>query len=278
MNNSVAYSRTYATSLLKGIQMLNLFSPERPEWRVGEMSVAIGAAKSTISRIAHTLASQGYLVRSREKDGFRLGIRLWELGNLAIHDKSEFAQRVLPYLEDLVARLGESVQAAILDGTDVVYVQKVDASHSLRTYIPLGARFPTYCTATGKALLAFQAPGVIDNVVRSGLKSYTDRTATTAAALRAELEGVRKRGYAMARGEWRGDIGGVAAPVFDRTGQVIGAIGVTMPLTHFSRDARSPAALAVARSARELSMKFGYQARAQARSPKSKEASGLVAA
>ncbi|MFM9969544.1 MAG: IclR family transcriptional regulator [Burkholderiales bacterium] len=263
MNNAVAYSRTYATSLLKGVQMLNLFSAQRPEWRVGEMSVAIGAAKSTISRIAHTLASEGYLVRSREKDGFRLGVRLWELGNLAIHDKSEFAQRALACLEDLVAVLGQSVQAAILDGIDVVYVQKVDASHSLRTYIPLGARFPTYCTATGKALLAFQAPAVIDRVVRAGLKSFTDKTPATAAALRAELEGVRKRGYAMARGEWRDDIGGVAAPVFDRTGQVIGAIGVTMPLTQFSRDARSPAALAVTRAAEELSVAFGHQLKAR---------------
>ncbi|MSP97077.1 MAG: IclR family transcriptional regulator [Betaproteobacteria bacterium] len=259
MNNTVASSRTYATSLLKGIQILNLFCADRPEWRVGEMSLAIGAAKSTISRIARTLESQAYLVRSRQKDGFRLGIRMWELGNLAIHDKSEFAQRVLPYLEDLLAKLGQSVQAAILDGTDVVYVQKVDASHSLRTYIPLGARFPTYCTATGKALLAYQPPASIDRVVRSGLKSFTKRSVTTAAALRAELESVRKRGYAMTRGEWRGDIGGVAAPVFDRTGQVIGAIGVTMPLTHFSRDARSPAALAVVQAARGLSVKFGFQ-------------------
>ena len=80
IRNSVAYSRTHATSLLKGMRLLTLFTRERPEWGVGEMSVAIGSAKSTASRIARTLESEGFLVRSRNSPRYRLGLTLWERG------------------------------------------------------------------------------------------------------------------------------------------------------------------------------------------------------
>jgi DNA-binding IclR family transcriptional regulator len=237
--------------------MLGLFSREKLEWRVGEMSAAIGTAKSTVSRIARTLETEGFLVRATDREGYRLGLRVWELGSLAIGDQAEFPQLALRHLRDLAAKLHQSVQAVILDGADVVYVQQVDAMQSLRTYTPLGARFPAYCTATGKALLAYQAPDKIERALRS-LKSYTERTVIKPELLRSELERVRKRGYALNKGEWRADIGGIAAPVYDRTGQVIGAIGVTMPLVQYPKDIASPASEAIVRAAEQLSRELGF--------------------
>ena len=222
------------------------------------MSAAIGSAKSTVSRIARTLELEGFLLRIPNKDGYRLGLKLWELGSQAILEHSEFGSRILPHLEELVGRVNESAQAAILDGQEVVYVQRVDALHSLRPFIPLGARFPAYCTATGKALLAFQLPAVVDAVVRAGLKAYTSKTITRGPDLRKELAGVGARGYAIAKGEWRADIGGIAAPVFDRNGRTVGAIGVTMPLTRFPRGPGSSHARAVIATAKKLSLLFGH--------------------
>jgi len=258
-------SRTSATSLLKGLRILGLFSSSQPEWRVGEMSVAVGAAKSTVSRIARTLEDEGFLIRVKHREGYRLGIRLWELGSCAIVDKAEFHQHALPYLEILANDLNQSVQAAILDGNDVVYVQKVDADQALRPYIPLGARFPTHCTATGKALLAFQSEERIAEILKRELKRYTDRTITTRRLLRAALEQVRARGFAINRAEWRADVAGVAAPVFDRTGAVIGAIGVTMPLSQFPREVNSPISSAIVAAAQHLSRDLGYVRRSEPR-------------
>lgn len=259
MKHAVAHSRTHATSLLKGLRILCLFSRERPQWRVGEMAKAIGSAKSTVSRIARTLEREGFLVSRPDRDGYRLGLRLWYLGSSAISDVSDFPRCALPHLENLVRRVQQSVQAVILDGTEVVYVQKVDAQHSLRTYTQLGARFPSYCSATGKAMLAFQPDEVVERVIRAGLKPYTERTVTKPGWLRNELQRIRKRGYAMNKGEWRADIGGIAAPVFDRTGKAIGAIGITMPLTQYPRETSSPIFADVVHTAQLLSAELGFQ-------------------
>jgi IclR family KDG regulon transcriptional repressor len=222
------------------------------------MSTALGTAKSTISRIAHTLETEGYLSRLPGRDGYRLGLRLWELGSVAIFDRAEFSQRALPHLEALMHQLGQSVHAGILDNRDVVYVQKVDAVQSLIAFIPLGARFPAHCTATGKCLLAHRSDQQIKRILSSGIKAYTARTVTNVDALVEELRAVRRRGYAINKGEWREDIGGIAAPVRDRTGAVIGAVGVSMPLLRFPKDPHSTVAQAIVSAASHVSRDLGF--------------------
>jgi len=262
MENTVADVRTSeadaATSLLKGLRILNLFSAEQTVWRVGEISVALGIAKSTASRIARTLEEEGFLRRLQHRDGYRLGIHLWELGSCAIVDSADLPRQALPYLEELVTQFNHGAQCVILDGTDVIYVQKVDAQSSLRPYMPLGARFPTHCTATGKALLAFLSDEKIDQILAQGLRRHTDRTITDPAMLRPVLQTVRSKGFAKNFGEWRPDIGGIAAPIFGRTGMAVGAIGITIPIAHFpdERDTSIPAA--VIRSAQRLSQDLGH--------------------
>ncbi|MBI4489278.1 MAG: IclR family transcriptional regulator [Deltaproteobacteria bacterium] len=258
MSNSVADSRTYATSLLKGLKILSLFSRERPVWGTTELSLAVQVAKSTISRIAHTLEAEGFLVRDASTERYRLGVRLWELGCVAIDDSTGFQEKVRSYLQDIVLNTQESAQAGILDGLEVVYVDKVDARQSLRPYTTLGARFPAHCTATGRVLLGYQPDSVITKLIRKGLRRYTDRTIVNGAKLREELARVRAQGFAINRGEWREDIGGIAVPVRDRTGAVIGALGVTIPLTRFPKGIVPPMVKAVLKAAENLSRQLGY--------------------
>jgi DNA-binding IclR family transcriptional regulator len=259
MSNSVVDSRTYATSLLKGVKLLSLFSPERREWGVTELSVALRVAKSTVSRIAHTLEAEGFLTRSANGERFRLGIRLWELGCVALDENSGFQERARSCLEALVVASGESAQAAILDRLEVVYVDKVDAPQSLRPYTSLGARFPAHCTATGRVLLAYAPDADLTRLIKKGLRRYTERTVSDGSELRAELARVRSQGYAVNRGEWRADIGGIAAPVRDRSRAVIGAIGVTIPLTRFPKNT-SPMIKQVVKAAETLSVHLGWLA------------------
>jgi IclR family transcriptional regulator, KDG regulon repressor len=259
MSTNVVYSRTYATSLLKGVKLLSLFSAERREWGVTELSVALGVAKSTVSRIAHTLEKEGFLTRSANGERFRLGIRLWELGCVALDENSGFQEKSRGCLEALVAASGESAQAAILDRLEVVYVDKVDAPQSLRPYTSLGARFPTHCTATGRALLAYAPDSELTGLIKKGLRRYTERTVSDGSKLRAELARIRSQGYAVNRGEWRADIGGIAAPVRDRSRAVVGAIGVTIPLTRFPKNS-SLMIKQVVKAAETLSIQLGWLA------------------
>ncbi|MBI4522836.1 MAG: IclR family transcriptional regulator [Deltaproteobacteria bacterium] len=258
MSKNVAYSRTYATSLLKGLKILSLFSRQHREWGITELSLNLGLAKSTVSRIAHTLEAEGLLRREVRTGRFQLGIRLWELGCVALDDGKGFQEKARSSLDELVASSHESAQAGILDGLEIVYVDKVDAPQSLRPYTSLGARFPAYCTATGRALLAYQQDSVIKKIIKKGLRRYTERTIVDGNELREELARVRAQGYAINRGEWREDIGGIAAPVRDRTGAVIGALGVTIPLSRFPESAVSPMVKSVRRAAENLSRQLGY--------------------
>jgi DNA-binding IclR family transcriptional regulator len=258
MRNSVADIRTYATSLTKGLKLLSLFTRERPEWGVSEMSVAIGAAKSTVSRIARTLEAQGFLMRAQNSDRFRLGLKLWEIGVQAIGDKTDLPHLARRHLESVVSEAQESAQAVILDNMEAVYVEKVEAPRSIRTWCMIGQRFPLHCTATGKALLAFQPESLISKVLSSRLRAATPRTITDSEQLHQELQAIRNRGFALNKAEWREDIGGIAAPVFDRHDDIVGAIGVTMPLSRFPREVTSPVSTVVVAAAHRLSRELGY--------------------
>jgi DNA-binding IclR family transcriptional regulator len=197
------------------------------------------------------------LTRSANGERFRLGIRRWELGCVALDENSGFQEKARGCLEALVAACGESAQAAILDRLEVVYVDKVDAPQSLRPYTSLGARFPAHCTATGRALLAYTSDAELTGLIKKGLRRYTNRTVTDGSKLRTELARVRTQGYAVNRGEWRADIGGIAAAVRDRSKAVIGAIGVTIPLTRFPKNS-SPMVKQVVKAAETLSLQLGW--------------------
>lgn len=258
MSNAVVNTRTYSSSLTKGLRLLSLFTRERPEWGVSELSVKLGTAKSTVSRIARTLEAEGFLTRATGSERFRLGLKLWDLGSQVIAHRTDFPRLTHSHLVKIVDEINESAQAVILDGTEAVYVETVDALRSIRTYATIGHRFPLTCTGTGKALLAFQSDLFIASVLAAKLKAYTRRTVTDPKELMGELQRIRKRGYALNKGEWREDIGGIAAPVFDHSGTVVGAIGVTMPLDRFPREVSSPASAAVVSAAHHLSRELGY--------------------
>lgn len=258
MSNSVVDTRTYASSLIKGLRLLSFFTRERPEWGVSELSIELGTAKSTVSRIARTLEAEGFLQRAPNSERYRLGLKLWELGAQVIGHQRDFPRLARRHIMGIVKSINESSQAVIIDGNEAVYVETIDAERSIRTYAAIGQRFPLTCTGTGKALLAFQSEQFISSLLAGKLKRYTRRTVTDPNELKNELQRIRKRGYALNKGEWREDIGGVAAPVFDHSGAVVGALGVTIPLDRFPKEIASPVSEAVVKAAHALSAELGY--------------------
>jgi len=161
-------------------------------------------------------------------------------------------------MRELARETRETVHLSVLDGLDVVYVDKIDSAQPLHAYSTVGGRAPAYAVATGKALLAFQAPDYIEhygNLVRK----HTEDTHISIPALKQELADVARVGYAMNRGEWRPGIGGIAAPIFNGLDKVVAAIGISGPLERLTHQKMAQYAPLVKQAARELSAHMGYR-------------------
>ena len=134
-------------------------------------------------------------------------------------------------------RSAESAHLAVLQGSGVVIIDKVDAAQPVRVDTYLGQRAPAHCSATGKAILAFLPPERVDEILEAPLQRYTERTICDVRKLRKELAAARGQGYAVNRGEWRTDVCAIAVPLQDHAKEVVASLSLTLPTVRFTEDA-----------------------------------------
>jgi DNA-binding IclR family transcriptional regulator len=212
----------------------------------------------SVYRILATFQEHGYVRQDGAGAPYRLGFRLLELGEQVIEDV-DLVRVGYPLLEELAGETGETCHLGILEGADAVYVAKVESSQSIRLVSHVGARVPLYCTSLGKALLAATEDPLRDQLVRA--QSFHPRTAntrTSPAELRADLDEIRARGYAIDDVENEDGVRCVAAAVVDRAGTPRAAVSVSGPTARVTPE-RVPelAELTVAAAAR-LSAALGH--------------------
>lgn len=214
-------------SLMNGLAILASFDASASELGLNELAQRTGLTKRTTLRLAATLERLGYLERSSTSRRYRLGIRILDLGFsfLATLAPREAAR---PWLEWLLGFGGQAANFAVLDGTDVVYVEHVmQASSAVRIDIPIGSRRPVHFTSVGKALLAFLPPAKAAPLLAQ--LDFTPRTPASVRsleALRRQLEEVRRRGFALNHQEMSPGVLGIAAPIFGTGGELVGAINL----------------------------------------------------
>lgn len=194
---------------------------------VTELAIASGLQKSNVHRILSTLRVMGY-VRGSESGLYEPALRVWELGQ-RIHAATDIAAAARPVLRKLVQDTDETGHLAIFDDYEIVYLDKLDCANPVRAHTVLGGRAPAYCTASGKALLLGQTPGVLKEVARRATRC-TPSTITKFDELQRAVAQVRERGYATNIGEFRSNVAGLAAPILNRRGEVIAAVGIAGPL------------------------------------------------
>ncbi len=194
-------------TLLKGLTVLEAVTDvEHPSRTIEELAARVGLTRSNTHRTLQTLMHAGYIERD-EGAGYRGGIRLFELaarqlGNLDL-------RRIAgPAMRKLATDTGETVHLSVLDGIEVVYIDKIDSPQPIRAYSMIGGRAPAYAVATGKALLAHQPEGYLETYAES-LSRHTGATITTLPLLKEDLRRAVRAGYALNRGEWRDGVGGV---------------------------------------------------------------------
>jgi DNA-binding IclR family transcriptional regulator len=201
---------------------------------LAELSVLIGMPKSSTHRYLVTLQELG-LAERRNGDRFALGVKVIELAGSFLA-KSDLRNETQVVLKDLAESTGETIHLAVPFGTEVVYIDKVESKHALGMFSHIGARLPMHCTALGKAILAFSKGEQLQLVLSQPLIRRTPNSITSPDALKAELDLIHSRGFAIDNEENELGIRCVGAPIFDYTATPIAAISVSAP-----RDRMDPA-------------------------------------
>ncbi len=233
------------SSLQRAFQLLETFTPERPDMSVRELARRSGIPRSTTHRIAQELVEWGALERT--PGGLRIGVKLFELGTRA-PSPTTLREAAATYLHTLNEVTGLTANLAILEGTEIVYVDKIAATTLRVPHSRLGGRVPAHATGLGKAILAFSPRQVVDQVIDAGLPAVTPHTVTDGEALRAQLHRIRRERHAYDVEESREGLFCVAAPVFGGGDVVLGAVSVT-GATALSQATRfAPVVMATARS------------------------------
>jgi DNA-binding IclR family transcriptional regulator len=182
--------------LERSFRILDALAAAPDELSPVELAVHLGLHKSTIHRLLVVLEGQRF-IRKTVDGRYGLGMKLIEMGSRAV-EQLDLGEHALPFLQSLVDDAGETAHICVLSGTEMVSIANVPGRWTLRTPSTVGRRTQTYCTAVGKAFIAFLQPQVLDSLI-AGLqfKRHTRRTIMTPSALRAELERIRRRGYAV---------------------------------------------------------------------------------
>jgi IclR family pca regulon transcriptional regulator len=260
----VPAARGYSQSLERGLAVLSAFASGRPQLGISELARELTLSRSTVHRYVVTLAALGYLEQDPSTRRYRLGPRVLDLGFAAV-SSMELREISAPHLQRLSDDTGHTVNMAILDHTDILYVERCRSHRLGQREIDLnlhvGSRLPAYCTSMGKVLLAFlpdeEREALLDRIelVKRGPNTLTSRV-----ALEAELRRVRDEGIATNIEELAFGLRSIAVPIRDQSGEVVAAINLAVHRSWVSMDdlltRLSPALLATAEA---ISARAGYR-------------------
>lgn len=246
------------TTVSNAARLLKVFLSRERQIGVSELARRMNLGKSTVHRLLTTLVAEGLVEQDQATGGYRLGIVMFELGE-AVRVHLDLHAAAGPVLAKLLEQTQESTQVGVLDGVDVVYIDRLESSHSLRLFTETGRRVPVHCTSSGKVLLAYADEEARETILRTApLTVLTPHTISDLPALRGELARVRSRGWAEAVNERELGIASVAAPIRDRHGTVVAAISIGGPMIRFSAAARRGFVRSVVEAAEAVSRRLGW--------------------
>ena len=256
----------HSASLERGLAILSAFSRSRPMLGVADLARIVGVTKSTAHRYVATLVNLGYVQQDPDTRKYLLGPRVADLGFAAI-ESMDLTRVAGPLLQALADETGFTVSMAICESRDVVYVDRRRSNRRNTLAIDLnlhvGSRLPAYCTSMGKAILAYRDPQAVRQILeRSDMARRGPRTITNREELTAALARVRQTGIAVNDEELAPGLRSFAAPIRDRTGEVIAAVNVAVHLSAVPTSLESLTAQIephLRRTAQEISHRLGHR-------------------
>ncbi len=246
----------------RALALLEVLSHQGPDLTLAQLSELLKLHKSTTHRLIMVMERHRLIEKNSNTGKYRLGLKLFELGTKAI-GQLDLRERARPFLERAVLETGETVHLCVYDDGEVVYLDKVEPTRSVRLASSVGRRNPAYCTAVGKALMAFLPESQVEAAAaKHGFRQLTRRTISNMLELKSELVKVRKRGYAVDNEENEEGVCCVGAPVWSFSPHPVAAISVSGPTFRMTPEKVPVVAQSVVAIAQGLSRELGMRGQA----------------
>lgn len=225
---------------------------------VTELANGLGLHKSTVYRILSTLNYRDYVQQDKKTGKYKTGIKLFEVGSKVLNNL-DLRTQARPFLEEIVEKTNETVHLGILDKYEVVYIDKVESTETIRMHSRIGYRAPLHSTSLGKVILAFSSDNIVKKVIENkGLIPYTVNTITAPEEFKEELVKIKKQGYAVDNEEQERGIRCIAGPIFDHNKVVIGAFSISGPTFRMTRERTNSLSELILFYSKQISAFFGF--------------------
>lgn len=216
----------------RALEVLMCFTSQTPELTMTQISEMVGINKSTIHRLLATLEGKRFVERDQVTGMYRPGIRLLQMAFLTL-EHNDLRRLAAPFLHKLCDQFRENVNLSVLDDTDVVYLDVIESPQRVKLAAMPGQRLPAFCTASGKAILAFLPEEKIQDILARGIPRYTQNTLTTEEAFLDDMRRTRERGYAFSEQEFEDGINAIAAPICHHP---IASVSIAGPAYRLTRE------------------------------------------
>lgn len=222
------------SALEKALKVLEAVADQPQPVGLPDLTMRLGLPRQTLHRILQQLEENGLVTRDPIRDRFSVGARLSHLALVALRSANQGAA-VKAVLQDLVDDIRETSNVGVLDGLELIYLERIECDWPLRIHLTAGSRVPAYCTSGGKVLLAHLPTDLRARLLRAvKLKAYTPNTITRPARLEREFALIRERGYALNDQEFSLGIVGMAVPILDEGGRPLASLAIHAPAARLS--------------------------------------------
>ncbi|MDN5351147.1 MAG: IclR family transcriptional regulator, regulon repressor [Clostridiales bacterium] len=244
-------------SIERAAMILQCFSEKTPELKLTEIADYLDLNKSTIHGIINTMKDFGLIDQNEDNQKYRLGLKLVELGSLVLKNL-DIREVANPVLKALCEEVNETIHLGVLDGYEIVYIDKMESTQSIRMFTTIGTRYLAYCSAIGKSILAYKALDDIERYLPPKLERFTEHSLTTVDAIIEELKRVKSRGYAFDMEEVVEGLRCIGAPIYNHEGKVVYSISISGPIGRMTDERMETLATKIKAAALEISKRIGY--------------------
>ena len=227
-----------------------------------QIAEQVGIHKSTVHRLLATLEHKRFVQRDPDTGNYRLGIRLLQMAYLTL-ERNDLHQIAAPFLRYLSEQYKENIHLAVLDDTDVVFVNIIESSQRVKLAAALGQRLPAFATASGKAILAFLPEEAVQRILKRGMPQYTPYTPLSPETVFEDLRLIREHGYALSEQEYEEEINAVAAPIFDAESHPVASVAIAGPSYRLTRERMIGIGPHVSRTAHDITQELMLSAISQ---------------
>jgi len=219
----------------RALDVLMCFTNQTPELSMTQISEMVGINKSTVHRLLATLEGKRFVERDAVTGVYRPGIRLLQMAFLTL-EHNDLRRLAAPFLQNLCDQFRENVNLSILDDTEVIYLSIIESPQRVKLAAEPGQRLPAFCTASGKAILAFIPEEDVMSILERGMPRYTQNTIHSQKAFFEDIHETRKRGFAISQQEFEDGINAIAAPIFNSKNQPIASVSIAGPAYRLTRE------------------------------------------